>query len=134
MNTYQTQEQAQLPYEKKILVIKKMLEPVSLLSHWNEIRDTYTRFGFSDNMSDAEKIEEYSWVNSMYKKYISTQKKEVLLNIDEPKILKNMIESWYYIKPSSSVDITRRYLVYLSLRRNWLVVLAQKVDDLIDDE
>lgn len=101
-----------------------------LVSMWTTIRTEYETMGFTDQLSDKEKIEEYQWINTQLNRYISKHQSEMSKGNTLEEIL-DSIKS--VIAKSTECTKDRKSLVYQNLRDDWLANTQHYVWQLLQD-
>lgn len=92
---------------------------------WESIQAEYTRLGFTDQLSDKEKIEEYQWIATQVNRYISKHQNE----IESGKTVEDTLERIEaLISKSQDCNKDRKSLIYQSLRDSWLIEIYNLVN------
>lgn len=124
------------PVESNIQAIINMVNIVpNFIQQWQETKRMYEMFGWSDELSDAQKIEEYKKISEQYKKYISNKKKIILDNLDQPQTLLNYIDKWMTTEPQQKTSgWSRWFITYVTLKDRWLWAMKKIIEDIIKSQ
>ena len=106
-------------------LIDSCFEEIPLLGYWDSIKFTYENMGFTDPMTDSQRIEEYSYISEQLHKFITKKHSELMKYRDA---LPNMYDAvGDVIKNLSETSKDRKMLVYYMLRDNWLIQLRNAI-------
>ena len=109
-------------YSEFELSLKDSLSVPSFVSLWPEIDRVCKELGFTDVLSDIERIKEYKYISDQLGKMASRcYSKFWPMRNDKEKLLANIEDS---MNTRSSVNADeRKKVVYLTMRENWYVSL-----------
>lgn len=116
--------------EDQALRLEQMCYMPNLIGWWDNIRNKYAQFGFTDVMSDEETIEEFDYIARQLNRYISSHQKEILENSDLIAMRDTVIN--LHSKAEDAAR-ERKKLVYASLRDDWLVGLVMFIESLMQE-
>ena len=85
---------------------------------WFTIKQMYETMGFSDKLTDKERIEEYTYISQQLRKYVSS-KQDVVLSKDTYGDMVLVLED--LIAKAPEYSMVRKELVYGFLRDHWLL-------------
>jgi hypothetical protein len=108
-----------------ISIIEEMFEPPSFIAYWHEIKSVYESMGFSDDLSDSQRIEEYSYIAEQVNKFVSSKKTQVLRHGDNLDRIEAEVEA--IAAKLTDKASTRKQLVYIALRDSWVIQLHSNV-------
>lgn len=98
---------------------------VPLLGYWDSIKLTYESMGFTDPMTDSQRIEEYSYISEQLHKFIAKKHTELMKYRDS---LQDMYDAvGYIIEGLAETSKDRKMLVYYMLRDSWLIGLRNTI-------
>ena len=120
--------------ETKLWIADNYFRLKSFESLWFDIKQTYETMGFTDKISDEEKIQEYTYISKQLHKYISTKQEGVLAK-DTYEEMVFAIED--LISRADEYASTRKEIVYNMLRDHWLLEvhdLLNRMADYYDDD
>lgn len=86
---------------------------------WHDAMNVYNAFGFSDKLTDDERIAEISYIHEQFKKYVGSHMDAILKVKDSPENMLKVVEDLISKAPQKAK--TRRELVYITIRDNWLL-------------
>ena len=103
---------------------------------WMDLNQLYGQLGFSDNLTDAERIKEYKYIHQQLKKFIGSKRGEVLACNSIVEMV-NLVEQM--ILRQREYGDTRADIAYNFMRDHWLTglynVLSQMaVSEVEEDE
>ncbi len=84
---------------------------------WGEINSMYQYLGFSDKLSDEERIAEYQWINKQLRKYMFS-KEDAILGKESNALRLQVVEN--LIGSGKEYGNDRKTLVYNFMRDHWL--------------
>lgn len=94
---------------------------------WYLVNQAYQACGFSDSLSDSDRITEYKWVMQQLRRFV-TQHKDGLLDQDQG--LEGIAWAAEIVKSRMEYGGTRKEIVYGIMRDRWLEEVAQVAMDL----
>ena len=86
-------------------------------SMWFSIKDIYDNLGFTDALTDQQRIDEYKWIVQQLRKYMFSKQDQVL-SCDNVEGMINTIDS--YIASAEEYGDERKKVVYNFMRDHWL--------------
>ena len=105
--------------------IKDLFQTPSLLGLWPICKAKYAELGFTDELTDRDKIDEYTYIYEQYKKFVFSHQAPVLKHTNNLYAMSKYVER--LIGKSAEKADTRKKLVYFALRDDWLTVLWQTI-------
>lgn len=88
---------------------------------WSILRAQYEVLGFSDGISDEEKIAEFKYINQQLRKYVFTLQDNVYTMVGSPDRVAAFATD--KLAGASEEATTRQELVYNFVRDQWLIGL-----------
>ncbi len=120
--------------DELITIADQMLVQPELHREWPRLLDQYSYLGFTDNISDADRIKEFTWIIKELRKLISKQS-TVLRN------MRNLEETLGYLTAlqkrtksgggGTEYPEDRMHLVYSVMRDDWIEGYIQNVESSI---
>lgn len=102
---------------------------------WYELNQLYSDLGFSDQLTDEQRIAEYKWITQQLRKYMGT-KEQAVLSCDSIQDMAATVEDM--ISKQREYGDTRQEVAYNFVRDHWLAsvhsVLSQMAVSEIDEE
>lgn len=119
--------------EKFEQIFDQTFQTPDLATMWPELSGWYKGLGFTDPISDADRIEEFSWIMTQIRKYIG-KKHDVLYEAKNkgPMYLEAEIEDSIAKAKETAED--RKHLVYNMIRDEWLINLLNLVREQSADD
>lgn len=91
---------------------------VDVVASWESLCDTYDTLRFADQLSDAERLEEYRWIVQQMNSFLSKIRSK-LMTCKDTDAMMELLNTTY--TPASQADLkTRKALVYQKLRQQWV--------------
>jgi len=91
---------------------------IDVVASWESMCDTYDALRFTDQLSDAERLEEFKWVVQQMNVFL-TKIRTKLLSCKNTEAM--MIVLGTSFSPAGKMDLTtRRALVYQKLKQQWV--------------
>lgn len=84
---------------------------------WLELKNMYEYLGFTDELTDEQRISEFKWITQQLRKYIST-KQDKVLSCETIEDMVAVVEN--YIANAEEYGSTRPMVVYNFMRDHWL--------------
>ena len=106
-------------------VIDNCFAEVPLLGYWDSIKQTYEGMGFTDPMTDSQRIEEYSYISEQLHKFIAKKHTELMRYREALPNMYDAVED--VIQNLSETSKDRKMLVYYMLRDSWLIQLKNAI-------
>lgn len=110
--------------------LKVMFVTPSYLDYYPTISRKYKDFEFTDELTDAERLEEYASVYQQFKKFVGSKMTVVLGMQEDLHHLRAWIDD--QIERSDIYPKTRVDMVYNSLKIDWLNKVANQVYAIIE--
>ena len=104
--------------EVKEWLAENLFQVKSFEEIWFDIKQLYEAMGFSDKLTDKERIEEYTYISQQLRKYVSS-KQDVVLSKDTYGDMVLVLED--LIAKAPEYSSIRKELVYGFLRDHWLL-------------
>ena len=111
--------------------IRNCFQEIPLLGYWSVIRQIYDNMGFTDPMTDSQRIEEYSYISEQMHKFVSKKYNEIMQYEDDLVTMSEKVSDILDKVEENSRD--RKTLVYYMLRDDWLIQLYNVILTTIDD-
>lgn len=119
--------------------IKSRFLMPTLLDNWQAIKGWYDYLGFTDSISDEDRISEYKYVNEQVRKYVFSHEKELMKLQYNLKALAEKLEN--YLEKADEVPANdtasvhlRAQFVYRAMRNAWLIDFHRIVMTMIETE
>ena len=104
------------------IIDKKELEALfnmpSFYDMFITLNAKYHEFQFTDNISDSERISEYTWITQQYRKYITRQQDVILKHNKRSDMLREIADM---ISKANEYGTSRKEIIYNALRDEFLV-------------
>lgn len=110
--------------------LKVMFVMPSYLDYYSAISRKYKDFEFTDELTDAERLEEYASVYQQFKKFVGSKMTVVLGMQEDLYHLKAWVDD--QVERSDIYPKTRVDMVYNSLKIDWLHKVANQVHAIIE--
>lgn len=105
---------------------------IDVVASWESLCDTYDALRFTDQLSDAERLEEYKWIVQQMNAFLSKIKTKLLSCKDMEAMIEMLGASF---TPTGKVELsTRRSLVYQKLRQQWIRTTVMKLQTMRMEE
>lgn len=101
--------------------VDQMFVAPSFVRMWGQIHLRYMQMGFTDHLSDGERIKEYKYITEQYRKFVFKSKGEVMKLTDDPETVQGWVDSKLATLQEAPTD--RKALVYATFRDDWLTDL-----------
>lgn len=96
-----------------------------VVASWESLCDTYDVLRFTDQLSDAERLEEFKWIVQQINSFLSKTRTKLLSCKDTEAMIEMLAKS---ISPSGKVDLAeRKSLVYQKLRQQWMMTTIARL-------
>ena len=112
-------------------LLDEMTALLDFRNMFSVIDQTYQSLNLGKDMTDEEKIEEYSWINQQMRKFAGS-KKTYLADKRNYEEVVHQIEDW--LTNSNEYGKSRKELIYGFLRDQMLVEWANIINAYYDDE
>lgn len=104
---------------------------VDIVASWESLQDTYDMLGFTDELSDADRMEEYKWIIKEMNKHLSRARKTLLTCRD----LDAMKQALMDMMTSTTQTVSGRPdLTYRKLKQRWVGQMLSKVTTMMEQE
>ena len=91
---------------------------IDVVASWESLCDTYDALRFTDQLSDAERLEEYKWIVQQMNSFL-TKIRTRLLSCKDPEAMVELLGTSF--TPTGKMELSaRRALVYQKLRQQWV--------------
>lgn len=91
---------------------------IDVVASWESMCDTYDALRFTDQLSDAERLEEFKWVVQQMNVFL-TKIRTKLLSCKNMEAMVTVLGTSF--SPAGKMDLTtRRALVYQKLKQQWV--------------
>ena len=87
-------------------------------------------FGFTDDMTDAQKLEEAKWVPEQFRKFTNTKRRSFEKFKESPMMLSTAIGE--ALKDSQEYAMDRKHMLYNYMRDEWLRMFNAIVMEYVD--
>lgn len=114
--------------ENQWAVINSLFELKRFDALWNVIDSYYTRM-FRDDITDVERIAEYTYITQQLNKYIS-KRKEILISYENIEDMMGQLVVW--LGEAQQYASERRELVYGFLRDSWTWEVLSALGDIAE--
>jgi hypothetical protein len=105
---------------------------IDVVASWESLCDTYDALRFTDQLSDAERLEEYKGIVQQMNAFLSKIKTKLLSCKDMEAMIEMLGASF---TPTGKVELsTRRSLVYQKLRQQWIRTTVMKLQTMRMEE
>ena len=92
---------------------------IDVVASWESLCDTYDALRFTDQLSDAERLEEFKWIVQQMNSFLSKIRTKLLSCKDIEAMTEMLAKS---INPIGKVELAeRKSLVYQKLRQRWMM-------------
>ena len=91
---------------------------IDVVASWESLCDTYDALRFTDQLSDAERLEEYKWIVQHMNSCL-TKIRTKLLSCKDPEAMVELLGTSF--TPTGKMELSaRKALVYQKLRQQWV--------------
>ena len=98
--------------------IDEATQHIDVVASWESLNETYDSLRLTDQLSDAERLEEYKWIVQQMNSFLSKTRTKLLSCKDTNAMIEVLGNSMI---PAGKVELsTRRALVYQKLRQQWM--------------
>lgn len=105
----------------------------SVLDMWPVMLKLYESLGFSDTLTDAQRIDEFCYIVEQYRKYIFSKQAIITKNPNDFEAMLAKVEDLIAKAPEPKRTDDRKVIVYYSLRDGWLTNLYNTIALIIDE-
>jgi len=113
------------------LLLEASFQTPSFTDWWPEIHRQYQEFGFTDDISDATRIDEYKYVSEQLRKYIFSKQDQILSYKDD--LVGMLAEVEGLMGKAKEHAPGRKGLVYVAMRDAWLRALYTNIMMMINE-
>jgi len=107
----------------------------SFIVLWPAIHRHYGELGFTDPITDAERIEEYTWIVQQLRKFISTKSGPISEKAEKPVEMLAVLQK---IKTAADGKDTavydRKHLVFQLMRDDWIATFVTNLSLKIEED
>lgn len=99
---------------------------IDVVASWESLCDTYDVLRFTDQLADAERLEEFKWIVQQMNVFLTKIRKKMLScrNLDA---MIEMLEAAY--TPAGKMELSaRRALVFQKLRQQWIKTEIMRIE------
>lgn len=112
-----------MPRQESVGSIRDWIEEetrhIDVVASWESLCDTYDALRFTDQLSDAERLEEFKWIVQQMNSFLSKTRTK-MLSCKDIEAMVTMLSS--SITPTGKVELAeRKSLVYQKLRQRWMM-------------
>ena len=112
-----------MPRQESVGSIRDWIEEetrhIDVVASWESLCDTYDALRFTDQLSDAERLEEFKWIIQQMNSFLSKTRTK-MLSCKDIEAMVTMLSS--SITPTGKVELAeRKSLVYQKLRQRWMM-------------
>ena len=112
-------------YEDILDLIRDEFKTPDLLAYWPELLRRYKEMGFSDPLTDEQRIKEFTYIVQQVRKYVFSNQKIILSHLyDLPRMLAVVDD---LIEKRTETSDERKKLVYYAVRDEWLAHLRSQI-------
>ena len=105
---------------------------VDVVASWESLCDTYDSLRFADQLSDAERLEEYRWIVQQMNSFLSKIRTK-LMTCKDTEAMMDLLNVTY--TPANQADLkTRKALVYQKLRQQWVKMAMTSLHMMMQEE
>lgn len=125
-----------MPRQESTTSIKDWIDEetrhIDVVASWESLCDTYDTLRFTDQLADAERLDEFKWIVQQMNSFL-TKIRTRLLSCKDIEAMIEMLGTT--MNPAGKMDLsTRRALVYQKLRQQWVRTTAAKLQTQIKEE
>lgn len=105
---------------------------IDVVASWESLCDTYDALRFTDQLADAERLEEFKWIVQQMNVFLTKIRKKMLSckNLDA---MIEMLEAAY--TPAGKMELSaRRALVFQKLRQQWIKTEIMRIEAIKETE
>lgn len=112
--------------------VEQETRALDVVASWETLCEAYRMLEFSDEISDAVRLEEFKWIIKEMNKFLTRMKKK-LLSCENAKAMRSaLIESF---TPTGKVTVdNRQSLVFQKLRQRWIKIVLQEITQMEERE
>lgn len=112
-----------MPRQESVGSVRDWIEEetrhIDVVASWESLCDTYDALRFTDQLSDAERLEEFKWIVQQMNSFLSKTRTK-MLSCKDIEAMVTMLSS--SITPTGKVELAeRKSLVYQKLRQRWMM-------------
>jgi len=105
---------------------------IDVVASWESLCDTYDALRFTDQLSDADRLEEYKWIVQQMNSFL-TKIRTKLLTCRDVEAMVEMLGTSF--TPMGKMDLSaRRALVYQKLRQQWVRTTMARLQAMVPQE
>ncbi len=105
---------------------------IDVVASWESLCDTYDALRFTDQLSDAERLEEFKWITQQMNVFLTRIRKK-MLSCKNLNTMIEMLEATY--TPAGKMELSaRKALVFQKLRQQWIKTEIMKIESIKEME
>ena len=113
-------------------LIQTEFQTPDLMGQWQDLLRRYREMGFTDPLTDSQRIEEFTYIVEQVRKYIFSKEKSILSYSHDLNKMLAFVDELISKAPEKSLE--RKTLVYYALRDEWLVHLRNDIWEAINNQ
>lgn len=111
--------------EEILETIKAEFRTPDLMTYWPELLRRYKEMGFTDPLTDAQRIDEFIYIVEQIRKFVFTKEKTILSYSHDLNKMLDVVDD--LIAKSKEKSPERKTLVYYAIRDEWLLHLRNTI-------
>lgn len=112
-------------------MIESWFDVKDFIGLWPDILNRYTSMGFTDPLTDEQRIREFSYISEQLHKYVSRKHKDFMACKDNLPMMLSKIDN--ALNTAREKADSRKEIVYISMRDDWLIGLYSLVSMAIEE-
>ena len=113
----------------KQLILDEFKTP-DQIGFWPLLMKKYSELGFTDPITDAQRIEEFNYIIEQTRKYVFREQKPIMAYEHDPVKMLAFVDE--LIEKAKEKGSDRKTLVYHALRDDWLLHLRGMIEMYLD--
>lgn len=103
--------------------------PFDLISSWENLGSIYSSLGFTDELTDERRIEEFKWIIKEMNKFLTRERKALITARDEEAAFELLSKD---VSPNGDTKLEqRKQIVFHKLRQSWVLRVMHNLDERI---
>lgn len=95
---------------------------LDVVASWENLCETYDQLRFTDNLTDATRLDEYKWIIKEMNKFLTRMRAQLMKSKDWESATAMLMENW---KPTGQTNLNdRKALAFQKLRQIWISRMA----------
>lgn len=91
---------------------------LDVVASWENLCDTYDQLRFTDELTDATRLEEYKWIIKEMNKFLTRMRTQMMKCKEWEAVSTTLMDSW---TPTGQTNLNdRKALAYQKLRQIWI--------------